>query len=99
MRGSADCTVRALSIKIHGPCPGNERGPTGPLAAGWVVVGKTGRGPAGHFDEKGAVHKAVEFVEKAGCRVIGGRGLVFSRFLGKTVYLVDFVKKNVFRTF
>ena len=36
-----------LTHKIHGSCPDNGAGPTGPPAAGWVVVGKPGHSPAG----------------------------------------------------
>ena len=50
------------------PLPRQQRGPAEPPAAGWVVVGKPGRGPAGPVTVTGAVRKAVEFVGKAGIR-------------------------------
>ena len=56
------------------PLPRQRRPPTRGRLAVWVVVGKLARALAGPFDEKGAVHKAVEasdfgrreFVGKAG---------------------------------
>lgn len=58
-----------LSTKSTGLAQTTRRGPTGPPAAGWVVVGKLARALAGPVTVTGAVHKAVEFVGKAGCIV------------------------------
>ncbi|WP_141672321.1 hypothetical protein [Acidithiobacillus ferrivorans] len=48
------------------PLPEQQRGPTSPRVAAQVVVGKLARALAGPVTVTGAVHKAGEFVGKAG---------------------------------
>ena len=67
--GGAFFTGRALSTKSTALAQTTKRGQTRPPAAGWVVVGKLARALAGPLRCNGAVHKAVEFVDKAGVMV------------------------------